>query len=68
VWAFREAEGRPGDEVVVSLGSGAARVDSASLELAREITHELLCSVPASPRYRRRSGCAWLPFGPRSRS
>ncbi len=42
VWAFREAEGRPGDEVVVSLGSAAASADGASLDLAREVTHELL--------------------------
>ncbi len=48
VWAFREAAGRSGDEVVVSLGSAAAPADMASLELAQEITHELLRTGVAS--------------------
>lgn len=56
VWAFREAEGRPGEEVVVSLGSAAARADTASLAPLREIAHELLqtgvAALPSSFKLR----------------
>jgi len=56
VWAFREAAGRPGDEVVVSLGGATARVDSAALAQAQEIAHELLrtgvAALPATFKQR----------------
>jgi hypothetical protein len=42
VWAFREAEGRDGDEVVVSLGGAVTRNDEPSLALASDAMRELL--------------------------